>query len=268
MIENNSGLILQQQGSLKNALVSVELQVTATMINSLRDIAQNALDDEFSESDLITKTEKKKYSNELSLIFVGFYGIVISLEGARAIDDRMKETGLPATFTLDRVIKKYINKTSDKISKGHIDTIASDIYKTAFEEALKGKSLIEIESILTDKFALEITRTRATTVARTETNRAFTRAQYEADRQFKEQNDLEGKVFKRWITRSDNPCPFCIALEKEGLIPFDQDFRGLGDNISVTIKGKKKTLSVDFEPLQSGNAHPNCNCAYEIIIKP
>ena len=138
-----------------------------------------------------------------------------------------------------------------------------DLYKIAYEAAQKGMSQIEIINEIKNKYSYDISETRAKTVARTETNRAFTRAQYEADKQFVEQNGLEGKVFKQWHTRSDNPCEFCQALEDEGLVPFEDTFRDIGQ--SITVDGK--SLDVNFESLEAGNAHPNCSCDYELVIK-
>ena len=133
---------------------------------------------------------------------------------------------------------------------------------TAREAALSGKSQADIIKEVLNKYDKTITETRAKTIARTETNRAFTRAQYEADRQFINQNNLSGRAFKRWQTRSSKPCQFCVSLEKQGLIPFTDSFKDLGDEIEVD----GKTLKVGFEALQAGNAHPNCACIYELII--
>ena len=55
-------------------------------------------------------------------------------------------------------------------------------FKIARESALAGKSVIEIENDLKINLP-EISEVGAKTISRTETNRAFTLAQYEADLQ-------------------------------------------------------------------------------------
>lgn len=180
---------------------------------------------------------------------------------------RVSKFALPGTFKIDRESRDYIKRISRKVSESHVDTVLDDILVTARKSALEGKSIAEIQRDIKKNYTDVISETRAKAIARTETNRAFTRAQFDADRQFIEQNDLQGRAFKQWVTRSDNPCPFCLALEAEGPKPFFTNFRDLGKTVDVTVKGKEKSLPVDFEALEAGNAHVNCACEYELIIK-
>lgn len=265
--KESSGIIQQQEGALKNEIQNIEGQVVAGMLNRLKNkvkginqIQEVDLDSEF---DLITKTEKRSFIKDLAFLLGAFYGIVITLRGGETMRGRTGEFTLPGLFKLDKGINKRIKDLSGKVADSHINTIVNDIYKVSRDAALEGKSLTEIENLIKQKYAGQISETRASTIARTETNRAFTIAQYEADRQFVEQNKLEGRVFKRWRTRSSNPCPFCLALESEGLVPFGKNFRNIGD----TVNAEGKTLDVGFESLQAGNAHPNCSCTYELIIR-
>lgn len=256
--ENLSGIITQQQGALENAIVNIDQELTAIAITRVEK-ATNAFEE---ESDVITPTEKKAKINELEAVLVAFYGIVMSLRGGEVMRSRMGEFGLAGTFTLDAAVKRYIKDVSKKVATSHINTVSNDIYKTAREVALTGADQREIVNAIKEKYAQVISETRAKTISRTETNRAFTRAQYDADREFIKQNKLGKRAYKRWVTRSGNPCEFCQSLSDEGLIPFSQDFRGLGS--SITVDGK--TLDIDFEALQAGNAHPNCSCIYELVI--
>lgn len=264
---DRKGLIKQQEGALKNNVQNIEAELVANMLQRLRkkNKSINAPEEVTidSESDLITKTERKRSVKELAFILGAFYGIVTTLRGEEVARKRSDEYNLPVTFTLDKRIKQRIKELSDKVGKSHVDIVVKDVYKTASEAALQGKSLTEIESLIKQKYASEISETRATAVARTETNRAFTIAQYEADIQFVDQNDLDGRVFKVWHTRSDNPCAFCRALEDEGPIPFKQNFRSLGD----VVKSGDQILKIEFSHLEAGNAHPNCSCDYELIIE-
>jgi len=266
----SQGIIAQQQGALQNAIVNIEGRTTALVINKLRKkyskTSVNAIEDadEITEADIISKYDKKDLSNELALIIAMFYGIIFTLQGEKAMKDRAKEYGLPGDFKLNEDIKKYLKEVAEKASKGHIDTISKDLYDIVRKDAMSGKSLEEIVSNIKREYSDEITEQRAKTIARTETERAFTRSQYEADKQFIKQNKLEGRVYKQWVTRSGNPCAFCKELESRPPIPFNANFASLGDHL--TVEGKE--LGIGFEDVQAGTLHPNCVLPDTRIISP
>lgn len=260
----NQGVVSQQEGALKNAVVNIQEQLVMNAINRVDKKGKNQFE---TEGEVITKTEKKDAFNDLLMVLTGFYGITMLLKGQEVMRDRLGEFALSGDFTLNKSIKKYIKKIAQKVSDSHIETIANDIFKTAQEAALKGLSQEQIIAEIKHKYSSQLVESRAKVIARTETNRAFTRAQFEADQQFIDQNGLTHRAFKQWHTRSDNPCPFCQSLEDEGPQPFDDAFRNIGDDIIVGKGDDKKVLRVDFETLEAGNAHPNCSCDYELIIQ-
>ena len=263
--ERERGTVTQQEGGLRNAVTNIQDALVATAITRVqKKTINNQFEDEFTEeSDIITKTEKNAFTRELEMILIGFYGIIINLKGGDVMRSRVTEFFLPGQFSLNKAARDYIKTTAKKTAKSHIDTITSDVLKTTREAALKGFGQQEIINEIKQKYSDVITETRAKTIARTETNRAFTRAQYDADVQFLKQNKLNKRAFKQWMTRSDNPCPFCISMEARGPIPFGESFASVGDTLRVD--GKK--LPVKFETVKSGNLHPNCSCTYELIIK-
>lgn len=260
-IENKMGDALrQQETSLKNQIQNIEGELVGKMLVNLKNSykSKNAL----KESEVIDKEEKKEFINELMLLLGAFYGIIVNLRGQEVSKTRALEYSLPAVFILNESVKKRIKELSKKVADSHINTVVDDVYKLAKDAALQGKGLSEIEDLITQKYGTQISETRASTIARTETNRAFTVAQYEADKQFVEENDLEGRVYKQWHTRSANPCEFCKTLESEGPVPFANNFRSIGDTMVVG----DKVLNIEFDHLQAGNAHPNCACDYELIL--
>ena len=264
--KERTGLIQQQQGSLKNAVVNIETELVADFIAGVRKLTNktvNDIDSETNPDDFVSKKDQKEKINDLALVLLGFYGVIMNWKASEVMRARTTKYALDGVFNLNNDVKKYIKNLSKNVAESHIETVMDDLYKIAYEAAQKGLSQTEIINEIKNKYSYDISETRAKTVARTETNRAFTRAQYEADKQFVEQNDLEGKVFKQWHTRSDNPCEFCKALEDEGLVPFEDTFRDIGQ--SITVDGK--SLDVNFESLEAGNAHPNCSCDYELVIK-
>jgi copper chaperone CopZ len=260
VINKGSDILRQQETSLKNQIQNVEGELVGKMLINLKDTykKKNAL----KESELIDKEEKNSTINEFALFLATFYGIIFNFKGPEVARDRALEYSLPAQFIFNSEVKKKIKELANKVADSHINTVIDDVYKIAKDAALDGKGLSEIEDLITQKYGTQISETRATTIARTETNRAFTIAQYEADKQFVKENELEGRVFKQWHTRSANPCEFCKTLESEGPVPFANNFRSIGDTMVVG----DKVLNIEFDHLQAGNAHPNCACDYELIL--
>lgn len=253
--------IVRQKGVLKNAIINVERTLVTNAINR---VDKNAYDE---ESDVVTKREKNSAREELAVALAAFYLIIFKDKGPEVMSLRGQQLAMSAIFKLNNEMKAYIKEISQKVAEHHINTVSNLLWQLAREAALAGKSQQEIVSLIGQNFTEKISTNRAETVARSETNRAFTQTQYYADQQFISQNDLDGRAFKRWVTRSDDPCAYCEALEKEGLIPFHQNFRNLDEEVVVGKGKNKKVLQISFESLQAGNAHPNCSCIYELVIK-
>jgi hypothetical protein len=164
----------------------------------------------------------------------------------------------------DKAVAEAIHESYEKIK-------LEDIFAGTRAAALKGASEHELTSFIKAQYQ-KISTHRAKTIARTETNRAFTRAQYEADLQFLQENDLMGRAYKKWVTRSDNPCPFCQMKAKEPPIPFKTAFGEVGDVWTAIFELEDGTTSVrklpiNYETIQAGNAHVNCFCIYQLIIQ-
>lgn len=290
------GLLATQQGALQNAIVGIEGRLTNTIINSITN-AKNAFDE---QSDVISEKEKRDYEKELELALETFYSIIFPLYAASILNRRAREFGDFANFKMNSNVKRYIREIAKKSSESHINTIIDDFLSViketyeanlkeaidvieatgrkvtdadlmfAREQALTGKSQTKIVNEIKKKYS-QVTTNRAKTIARTETNRAFTQSQYQADIQFIKQNGYESRAFKKWVTTSDNPCPTCLDLASRPPIPFTENFANLGDEIITTYevdgKTKVKTNLVNFEPLSAGNAHVNCGCKYLLIIE-
>lgn len=262
------GVIQDQESMLQNSIVNAEGNLAASAISHISKIVKNAADDSFSQDDLIPQKDQKETVNELILVLTAFYGIIASIQGKETIADRIEQYGGSGKFLLDKISKDGIKKTAEAVASSHVDTVSADLYKTAREAALKGKSQQEIISELKTKYSHDVTENRARTVARTETNRAFTMAQYDADRQFIAQNELGARAFKQYETRSANPCPFCESIVGQGLIPFDDPFVKKGDSVTAKVDGEEVTFNVNFESVYAGNLHPNCSCDYRLVIIP
>jgi hypothetical protein len=256
--EVGNGLIQQQQSSLQNSIINIDSQL---LLNAIKRLPSKIKNEQTLEGELITETEKKSTINDLILVLTGFYGIIMNIIGNETVNDRVTKYSLIGSFALNTDVKSYIKQTAKKVAESHVTTVSGDILGFAQKAALEGLSVPQIESKLKAEFTYQMTELRAKTIARTETNRAFTRAQFEADKQFVGQNELV--AYKKWVTRSGNPCAFCEALAAEPAIPFNKSFR----NIGSSVKAGKEVYDVDFETAEAGNLHPNCQCSYELIIE-
>lgn len=268
VVENantQSNIIAQSSASLQNAIVNVDAQLSLAALDSVKKRygkrAKNAIEDD--ENLVISESQKNESIGELVGVLASFYGIVLTVEGVNAMRKRVTELKRQGLFSVNRKMLNDFKSLAMDVAVSHVNTVSNDLYETVRQAALEGLSRDQLIDRITTQYAQNISEQRAKTVARTETNRAFTLTQYEADKQFVEQNNIRGRVYKQWVTRSDNPCEFCIALSKEEPILLDTNFRDLGS--SVEVDGK--VLNVGFTELSAGNAHPNCACAYELIIK-
>lgn len=294
--EEAQGLVTAQQGSLQNAITNMQGRVVNSVVNK---VTKNAFED---DSDVISKDEEDTYKAELAIVVATFYGVLIPIFAKAVMARRAKEFGETGSFKFNNEVKQYIKVIASRASESHIDTIIEDLRdatKEAYDNAVQkeAKKLADAESrdvtdadlVLARKKALEgaskqeiinaitneygdISKNRAAAIARTETNRAFTQSQYQADIQFLKQNDLTDKAFKKWITRSANPCAVCQELASRPPIPFKNNFADLGEELTATYKddkGKTKLLKqlVNFEALSAGNAHVNCSCRYMLIVE-
>lgn len=262
--QEESGIMTQQQGALENAVKNVEEQTTLAVLNK---VTKNAFD---SEGDIITASERKRVESELETALNAFYLILVPLFARRMLNRRQKEFGMNSVFSMNTEVKKYIKEISAKTATSHINTILDDLLRAVQETSLSGASQQELINAIRSQYT-DISRNRAKAIARTETNRAFTQSQFQADKQFLKQNKLEGQAYKKWITTSDNPCPLCQEMASRPPVPFKQDFLTFGSELSVTYEEDGKTRvqkqRVDYEPLEAGNLHVNCGCKYQLIVE-
>ena len=265
--EDQQGILNNQQAALQSAVINIEEELVGTVINKLTKV-NNAFE---TSDDIITDTERNRIEKELVLAIATFYGVIMPLYATTVMNRRANEFGEFATFKMNNDVKTYIKTTANKAAESHINTIVKDLLVTTQQAALEGASQEQLVAMIKQKYSGTISTTRATAIARTETNRAFTMSQYQADVQFLKQNDLTGSAYKKWITRSDNPCPLCQEMAAQPPIPFKQPFAEVGDVISATYEqdGKTKVLkqTVGFEDALAGNLHVNCACIYQLIIE-
>ena len=258
-------VIKSKETSLENDIVNVQKQILQAV---QKKVAKNQLTTE-QEEDIITKTDKKVITDELAAVLVAFGIGTIALFANRTIRKRLEQFGLSAIFNMTADVEKTVKAHAKLSAESHMGTVLEEVYKTAREATEAGLSRVEIVAKINNLFADKVSKARATRIARTESNRLTAESQYQADKQFIDQNDLGQRAFKRWITRSADPCQYCEQLERETAanpIPFNSAFREIGDTVDVVNSDKQLSYVVGYEDVGAGTLHPNCSCIYEIII--
>lgn len=294
--EEISGLVANQQSALQNEIVRLETQVVADVTNRLLK-NKNAFED---SSDILPKKEQEAYEKEVQQSLELFYLALIPIYASMVMAKRTKEFNLISDFKMTPAIRRETKALAKKVGTGHVETVLEDLRRTiketydtnvqaqlsaiedsgrkvtdadlklARKKALEGSGQQEIISSVRKEYT-EISKTRAKAIARTESSRAFNQSQLQADKQFIQQNELQGKAYKKWVTMSNNPCPTCVELSNQPPIPFNDNFANVGDTIetTTTVDGKTKTYKtlINFTDLAAGNAHVNCGCRYRLIIE-
>jgi hypothetical protein len=146
-----------------------------------------------------------------------------------------------------------------------------DLLAGVREAALKGAEHDQLLKAIRQEYA-HISQTRAKVIAKTETNRAFSMSQYQADRQFLDQNGWTEQAYRKWVCRGPNPCVFCLAKQAEPAVPFGEPFARIGDTVMAQSTGEDGTVKVHaypitYEDVYAGDIHPNGHCGYELEIR-
>lgn len=107
-------------------------------------------------------------------------------------------------------------------------------------ELIKSGVKSDVATAKAQKYADKLTRSRAQTIARTETMRASNEGQAQLWAQARDKGLLTGKEQKVWLV--SDPCPICAALDGERV-------------------GLNEEFSIGSDP----PAHPNCRCTIGLV---
>ena len=145
------------------------------------------------------------------------------------------------------------------------------IYEKANKMAWDGYDRRQIIKAIREEYS-DISEKRATVIARNETSRAFTRSQYEADKQFLNTIGKMDVAYKQLVSRrpdneTDKICPVCWELINRGPVPFEEPFLRYGESIEITDGDKIRTFTANYEDIDGGVCHVGCMCYYELVFK-
>lgn len=241
---------------------------------SVVDAYIDAIGSDMYKNDLLPDSEHQAYVTELRGILNTYYAAVVPILGQAVADFRRRQYGLLTEFEVNDAIRQMIRNRISKTAQSHfdyIDNTMTNLLKQALDEGWsRDKMVREVRRTFNDSIATA----DAKRLAVTETNNAFNKSQFWADQQFVDQNNLQERAYKQWVTYSPNPCPHCISLAEQPPIPFEKPFINVGDSFGAEFTHKDGTKVVryitpnsEFGPVEDGNAHPNCACKYRLVLK-
>lgn len=264
-------LIRGKESTLKNDIVNVERKLFSGAVAKIKEWDQNAATPKQLD-EVMDEEQREKHIAELTLVLAIYFRSTVPLLGNLTMRSRQEEFGKSSTFRMNNDVHRTIRNRSLRSAKSHVETVLSDIYRTAREAAAGGAGYAEIVSRLSKEFT-NVSNTRALAIARTETNRAMTDAQFEADKQFLKDHGLTDRAYKQWETHTPNPCPYCKEMAARGPVPFGTNFLDDGDSFEAEFEladgsTKTKSMTAGYGDVRAGNLHTNCGCTYRLIIEP
>lgn len=210
----------------------------------------------------------QQFINSLTLPFAVYFTVMFPIYASQRVKETSDEYDLPDTTPIVAVtpeIKELINNFAKNEATSHINTIKTDLENALASITAKTLDPAEIKSKFAEAFK-QIQAQRSQTIANNAAARIFNISQYEADLQFLTRAGKIDQAYKVLFSLTGDPCPICasiIASTNAEPIPFTQAFANLGD----TIEAGGTKMTFDFEKITAGNVHPNCHCAYRLIIK-
>jgi HK97 family phage portal protein len=268
-----NALTMEQVVEIKKLREDMANTIAATEMKYADDYA-NAIGKEVEQNEYIDDEQRAQYEEEIRNALREYYAAVVPILAQAVADYRKKQFGYTTQFEMDEAILKMIAKRVAMSSAGHLDTVENSLTILLKQGLDNGWSRDKMVREVKKKFTDEISKSRAKTLAVTETNNAFNKSQFWADEQFIAQNGLEERAYKQWVTYSANPCPHCLALAGMQPVAFNDAFIEVGQSFGAEFEKKDGTKVVryitpkeEWGPVEDGNAHPNCNCKYRLVLK-
>lgn len=209
----------------------------------------------------------QEFVNSLTLPFAVYFTVLFPIYASSRIQQTSKDLNvndqLPVVAITDE-IKQTINDFATREATSHINTLQTDLENALAIIRAKTSDPTEMKDLFNQAYA-QIRARRSEVIANTAAVKIFNLSQYEADLQFLTRAGLVGKAYKQLFSLTGDPCPFCAALiasSTKDPIPFTEAFASLGD----TLEADGKKLKLNYESIIAGNVHPNCRCAYKLVV--
>lgn len=208
------------------------------------------------------------FINSLTLPFAVYFTVMFPIYASHRIKETADSLGINdqvPVVAMTEEVKQYINEFSKREATSHINTLNTDLQNALAIIKAKTSDPAEIKNMFEQAYA-QIRARRSATLANSAAVKIFNMSQYEADLQFLTRAGLITQAYKVLFSLTGDPCEFCAQLISESNanpVPFTDAFATVGQTLEVD--GKK--MKFDYEDIIAGNVHPNCHCAYKLIVK-
>lgn len=213
-------------------------------------------------------TDLENFINSLQLPFAVYFTVMFPIYASYRVQQTARELGVtddvPVVAMTDEV-KQTISDFARREATSHVNTIRTDIENALAIIRTQTSDPQEMRQMFQTAFQA-IQARRAPAIANNAAARIFNISQYEADLQFLTRAGLISKAYKVLFSLTGSPCAFCASLitsTNKAPIPFTSAFADFGE----TIEAEGKKMTFNYEQIIAGNVHPNCHCAYKLIIE-
>lgn len=209
----------------------------------------------------------EQFINSLTLPFAVYFTVMFPIYAAQRVRQTADQFNINdelPIIAMTAEVKKVINDFAEREARSHVNTIKTDLENALAIARTQASTPTDIKALFFEAFK-HIVERRSLTIANNAAARIFNISQYEADLQFLTRAGLVDKAFKVLFSLTGDPCSICafiIRQTNDSPIPFTQNFVDLGTRIETS----DLKMTFDYEAITAGNVHPNCHCAYRLII--
>lgn len=260
---------------VKNAAPFDKQETIGQNTNELNNAARAAEDrlfnwyeDRIAAGESTSSTPLDDFINSLTLPFAVFFTVMFPIYASYRVQKTAKDLGVTddvPIVAMTEEVKQMINNFAKKEATSHMNTINTDIQNAlAIIRSQTSDPLAQREMF---QLAFQQIQTRRSmALANNAAARIFNLSQFEADLQFLTRAGLVSQAYKVMFSLTGNPCSICssvIAATNAKPIPFTSAFVEFGAEITGS-DGKHQKFN--YETIIAGNVHPNCHCAYKLVM--
>jgi hypothetical protein len=212
-------------------------------------------------------TSTEEFINSMTLPFAVWFTVMFPIFASHRVQETAKNLDIKDQLpivAMTEEVKTLISNFARKEATSHVNTMITDVENALAIIRAKTSNPQEIKALFEQAF-VDIQNRRAIAIANNAAARIFNISQYEADLQFLTRAGLVDKAYKVLFSLTGTPCSICqtiIAETNASPIPFTANFASMGDS----IEADGNSMTFNFENIIAGNVHPNCCCAYRLII--
>lgn len=251
----------------QQALIDSNTNDLLTSAESAEEGLYNWYVDEINNGDLNPHADLDDFINGMTLPFAVYFTVMFPIYASYRVQQTANSLNITdevPVVAMTEEVKEVIKDFARREATSHMNTIKTDIENALAIIRTKTSNPSEFKALFEQAFA-DIQKRRATTIANNAAARIFNISQYEADLQFLTRAGLVDKAYKQLFSLTGDPCSICeyiITQTNKAPIPFIQAFVDMGK----TIETPDRKMTFNYEAITAGNVHPNCHCAYRLII--